>query len=111
MVPLIDRHTPRQIHCAATDLADCSPHVPLSTRGLVHHRSLRVRGTRTTPMDWLTDDRETAHEATIDGLAALEALQSTEVWLQLPLDVQRHLSRAHGVLSALATAMVDEEVV
>ena len=62
-------------------------------------------------MDWITDDRETAHEATLDGLTALEALQSTDVWLQLPLDVQRHLSRAHGVLSALSTAMVEQEVV
>ncbi len=62
-------------------------------------------------MDWITDDRETAHEATIDGLAALEALQSTDVWLQLPLDVQRHLSRAHGVLNALSAAMVEQEVV
>lgn len=62
-------------------------------------------------MDWITDDRETAHEATIDGLAALEALQSTDVWLQLPLDVQRQLSRAHGVLNALSAAMVEQEVV
>ncbi len=64
------------------------------------------------PMDdWRTDDREAADEAACDGIRALEALQSTDVWMHLPLHVQRDLSRAHGVLLAMANAMATEGVV
>jgi hypothetical protein len=61
--------------------------------------------------DWITDDREAADEAACAAITALEALQSTDTWTELPLAVQRDLSRAHGVLLAMANAMAAAGVV
>lgn len=57
------------------------------------------------------DDREDAFEAATEAAAWLRHLQATDTWQELPLDVQRHLSRAHGTLTALTSAMVEAEVV
>jgi hypothetical protein len=63
-------------------------------------------------MEWdRTTDRYAAHNSAHDALGAIEALQSTETWLLLPLDVQRQISRTHGLLAGLAAGMVDEEIV
>ena len=46
-------------------------------------------------------DREEAHENACDAFHAIEALQRTDTWLELPLAVQRQLSAAHATLGML----------
>lgn len=74
---------------------------------------MRYIGQATTPpaVSTIWDDREEAFDAATETAAWLRALQATDTWQELPLDVQRTLSRAHGTLTALTSAMVDAEVV
>lgn len=53
-------------------------------------------------------DREEAHEDACEAFHAIEALQRTGTWMQLPLSVQRQLSAAHATLGALADALAGE---
>lgn len=53
-------------------------------------------------------DHDEAHENACEALQAIEALQTTGVWLQLPRSVQRQLSAAHATLGALADALAGE---
>lgn len=62
-------------------------------------------------MDWRTTDRHDAADSARDALHAIEALQSTDVWMALPLETQRQISRTHGVLGALLDGMIQEEVI
>lgn len=62
-------------------------------------------------MPTIWDDREEAFEAATEAAAWLRKLQATETWQELPPDVQRTLSRAHGTLQAMTTAMVKTELV
>lgn len=47
-------------------------------------------------------DMEEAHDNAIDALNAIEALQRTDTWLQLPLTLRRQLSASHALLGGLA---------
>jgi hypothetical protein len=53
-------------------------------------------------------DREEAHENACEAFHAIEALQRTSTWMELPLSVQRQLAAAHATLGALADALVGE---
>lgn len=57
------------------------------------------------------DDRLEAHEAATEAAAWLRALQATETWEALPIEMRQTLCRAHGTLQAFTTAMVDVELV
>jgi hypothetical protein len=57
------------------------------------------------------DDNHEAHGAALAALAAIENLQATALWLALPVDVQRQISRTHGTLAGLAGALEAEEMV
>jgi hypothetical protein len=47
-------------------------------------------------------DLEEAHENALDAFHAIEALQCTDTWLKLPLELQRQLSASHALLGGLA---------
>lgn len=51
------------------------------------------------------NDRETAHDNACDAYHAIEALQRTDLWQDLPLESRRALSAAHAHLGALADAL------
>jgi len=46
-------------------------------------------------------DRDEAHEATATAMDAIEALQATDTWFDLPHEARQAISRAHGVMAAL----------
>lgn len=52
-------------------------------------------------------DREDAHENACDAFHAIEALQRTDTWLELPLAVRRQLSAAHATLGMLADGLAE----
>ena len=52
-------------------------------------------------------DREEAYEHACDAFAAIEALQGTDLWLDLPIETRRALSAAHAHLDALTDALGD----
>jgi len=52
-------------------------------------------------------DREEAHESASEALHAIEALQCTDTWMELPLAVQRQLSAAHATLGALSHGLAE----
>jgi len=52
-------------------------------------------------------DREEAHESASEALHAIEALQFTDTWMELPLVVQRQLSAAHATLGALSRGLAE----
>ena len=56
----------------------------------------------------IQNDREEAHENACDAYYAIEALQCTATWLQLPLSVRRQLSASHAALGAIADALAGE---
>jgi hypothetical protein len=51
------------------------------------------------------NDREEAHENACDAYHAIEALQRTDLWQDLPVESRRILSAAHAHLGALADAL------
>jgi hypothetical protein len=51
------------------------------------------------------NDREEAHENACDAYHAIEALQRTDTWLDLPLTLRRQLSASHALLGGLADAI------
>lgn len=53
----------------------------------------------------LLNDRDEAHEHAVDGLRAIEALQSTNTWHELPLSVRRALCASHAALGSIADAI------
>ncbi len=46
-----------------------------------------------------------AHTAATNAANELEALQATDFWLELPAEAQIALSRAHGILIGMVSAM------
>lgn len=68
---------------------------------------------RTAYNAWLADqhmaDREEAHENACDAYHAIEALQCTETWQELPLSVRRLLCASHATLGAMADHILDVE--
>ena len=56
----------------------------------------------------IENDREEAHDNACEAYHAIEALQRTDTWMELPLSVQRQLSAAHATLGMLADALVGE---
>lgn len=57
---------------------------------------------------FIAADRDEAHENACEAFHAIEALQATGVWLQLPVSARRQLSAAHATLGMLADALVGE---
>jgi hypothetical protein len=57
------------------------------------------------PNRFRTMDYELPHAHASNAAEELEALQATDFWLELPADAQIALSRAHGILIGLASAM------
>jgi hypothetical protein len=53
-------------------------------------------------------DRDEAHENALDAFHAIEALQSTATWMELPISVRRVLSASHAALGAIADAIGGE---
>ena len=53
------------------------------------------------------NDREEAHENACDAYHAIEALQRTDLWQDLPVESRRVLSAAHAHLGALADAIAE----
>jgi len=51
------------------------------------------------------NDQEEAHENACDGFHAIEALQRTDLWQDLPAETRRVLCAAHAHLGALADAL------
>ena len=51
------------------------------------------------------NDREEAHDNACDGFHAIEALQRTDLWQDLPAETRRVLCAAHAHLGALADAL------
>jgi hypothetical protein len=47
----------------------------------------------------------TAHDNTCDGFHAIEALQRTDLWQDLPIETRRVLCAAHAHLGVLADAL------
>ena len=73
--------------------------------GTAHQPMTTATPTATQPsVSFLTDCGE-AHDVTCDAYNAIEALQGTDVWLSLPLNLQRQLSAAHATLGGIATAL------
>ena len=58
-----------------------------------------------------TMDYELPHAHASNAAEELEALQATDFWLELPVDAQIALSRAHGILIGLAGAMEAADLV
>jgi hypothetical protein len=56
-------------------------------------------------------DYELPHAHATDAADELKALQATDFWLELPADAQIALSRAHGILIGLTSAMEDADLV
>lgn len=56
-------------------------------------------------------DRDDAHTAAVEAAQAIQDLQRTITWLELPLDIQRQISCTHATLQAMATAMEREGLV
>jgi hypothetical protein len=54
---------------------------------------------------YVTSDLEEAHDHSVDAIDALESLQCTDLWPQLPLETRRALSAAHAHLAALADTL------
>lgn len=52
-------------------------------------------------------DREQAHEHTCDAYHAIEALQGTHLWEELPIETRRVLCATHAHLGALADALAE----
>lgn len=50
-------------------------------------------------------DRDHATDAAIDGINAIEALQSTATWEQLPLAARRQLCASHALLIQVASEL------
>jgi hypothetical protein len=50
-------------------------------------------------------DLEEAHDHSVDAIDALEALQVTDLWGQLPIETRRALCAAHAHLAALADTL------
>ena len=50
-------------------------------------------------------DFELPHAHATNATEELEALQATDFWLELPADARLALSRAHGILIGLTSAM------
>ena len=46
-----------------------------------------------------------AHDNTCDGFHAIEALQRTDLWQDLPIETRRVLCAAHAHLGVLADAL------
>ena len=55
----------------------------------------------------IQNDREEAHENACEAYHALEALQRTATWMELPLSVRKALCTAHASLGMLADAIAD----
>ena len=105
-----------QSRCAASDLAESGTDVP---PGPVFHGVTvwhTVNGspaphamTTTHPLAELLAireaDREAAHDHGCEAYNAIEALQSTHLWLELPVATRRALSAAHAHLGALTDAI------
>ncbi len=53
------------------------------------------------------NDREEAQENACDAYHAIEALQRTDLWQDLPVESRRVLSAAHAHLGALADAIAE----
>jgi hypothetical protein len=50
-------------------------------------------------------DYELPYAHATNAAEELEALQATDFWLELPADAQIALSRAHGILIGMTSAM------
>lgn len=55
-----------------------------------------------------TIDRDAAHEAACEAFHAIESLQRTDVWLDLPLSVRHAISCSHAALGAIADGIAGE---
>ena len=51
------------------------------------------------------NDRNEAHDNTCDGFHAIEALQRTDLWKDLPIKTRRVLCAAHAHLGVLADTL------
>ena len=56
-------------------------------------------------------DYDAAHTAASNAAEELEGLQATDFWLELPADARLALSRAHGILIGLTSAMEAADLV
>jgi hypothetical protein len=56
-------------------------------------------------------DYELPHAHASNAADELKALQATDFWLQLPVDAQIALSKAHGILIGLTGAMEAADLV
>ena len=53
----------------------------------------------------LANDRDEAYDNAIDAFRAIEALQATATWLDLPIGLRRQLCASHATLTAIANAI------
>jgi hypothetical protein len=117
MVTLVDCHTAGQIDCAARDLANCG--TPVSSAAVRYAVTIwRTLEGSTAPhvmpvtqseiAALIAADQEEAHQNACEAFHAIEALQRTGTWIQLPLSARRQLSAAHATLGALADALAGE---
>jgi hypothetical protein len=56
-------------------------------------------------------DYELPHAHATNAAEELEGLQATDFWLELPADARLALSRAHGILIGLTSAMEAADLV
>lgn len=56
----------------------------------------------------VNNDRDEAHDNALDAFHAIEALQNTATWMQLPIGIRRQLCASHAVLGAIADAIGGE---
>jgi hypothetical protein len=57
--------------------------------------------------DYTLADMLNAHDGSCDAFNAIEALQSTHLWEELPIATRRVLCSAHAHLGALADALAE----
>ena len=71
-----------------------------------HHAPHVMTVTQSEIAALIENDREEAHENACEAYHAIEALQRTATWMELPLSARRQLSAAHAALGMLADALV-----
>jgi hypothetical protein len=56
-------------------------------------------------------DYDAAHTAASNAAAELEALQATDFWLELPVDIRAELCKSHAILRAMVGTLEAADLV
>jgi hypothetical protein len=56
-------------------------------------------------------DYDAAHTAATNAAAELEALQATDFWLELPVDIRAELCKSHAILRAMVGTLEAADLV